>query len=83
MDYRQFWEVRDSRTGPTLLKTQLGPTCPGHGRKQRLNFFSYRVIKPWNWLPKELKMAPSIDSFKNGLDRMMKTERWKNFMQQL
>ena len=83
MDHRQFWSVRDSRTGPMLTKEQLGPTCAGQGRKQRQNFFSYRVIKPWNWLLKELKMAPSINSFKNGLDNLMKTERWKKFMQQL
>ena len=83
MDHGQFWEVRDSRTGPMLVKDQLGPTCTGQGRKQRRNFFAYRVIKPWNWLPKELKIAPSINSFKNGLDNLMKTERWKKFVQQL
>jgi hypothetical protein len=48
MDYKQFWEVRDSRNGPLLIKDQTGTMRVGHGRKQRFSFFSYRVIKPWN-----------------------------------
>ena len=83
MDYHQFWEVRDSRNGPILVKDQIGPNREGHGRKQRMSFFSYRVIKPWNWLSKEIKLSPSINAFKNGLDALMRTDRWKILMQQI
>ena len=38
------------------------------GKKQRQNFFTYRVIQRWNLLPVELKTAPSLASFKNRLD---------------
>ena len=83
LDYRQFWEVKESRNGPTLVKEQVGPNRPGGGRKQRTSFFSYRVIKPWNWLPKTLKVSQTLDSFKRGLDALMETENWNNFIQQL
>ena len=59
----QFWEVREARGGPRLVKEMAA-----NGRKQRHNFFSYRVIQKWNLLPAEIKMAPSLDSFKNRLD---------------
>ena len=58
-----FWEVRDARGGPRLVKEMAE-----NGRKQRHTFFSYRVIQKWNLLPADLKMAKSIDSFKNRLD---------------
>ena len=66
----QFWEVREARGGPRLVKEMAV-----NGRKQRHGFFSYRVIQKWNLLPGEIKMAPSLDSFKNRLDdRLMKTD---------
>ena len=58
-----FWEVRDARGGPRLVKEMAA-----NGRKQRHTFFSYRVIQKWNLLPADLKMAKSLDSFKNRLD---------------
>ena len=73
VNVNQFWEVRPSRNGPILVKEQVGPNCTGCGRKQRTSFFSYRVIKPWNWLPKELKESKSLDSFKRALDALMET----------
>ena len=33
------------------------------------NSFSIRVIKTWNNLPREVAEAPSINSFKNRLDK--------------
>ena len=66
----QFWEVREARGGPRLVKEMAV-----NGRKQRHGFFSYRVIQKWNLLPGEIKMAPSLESFKNRLDdRLMKTD---------
>ena len=60
---RMFWEVREARGGPRLVKEMAE-----NGRKQRQTFFSYRVIQKWNLLPADLKMAKSLDSFKNRLD---------------
>ena len=31
-------------------------------------FFSYRLVQKWNLLPAELKLAPTLTSFKNRLD---------------
>ena len=65
-----FWEVRDARGGPRLVKEMAA-----NGRKQRHTFFSYRVIQKWNLLPADLKMAKSLDSFKNRLDeRILKAD---------
>ena len=34
----------------------------------RKNFFSLRVIKPWNNLPDHVKSASTVNSFKNAYD---------------
>ena len=59
----EFWEVREARNGARLVKE-----LATHGKRQRKNFFSYRVIQKWNLLPVDLKTAPSLESFKNRLD---------------
>ena len=66
IDPTLFWEVREARNGPRLVKEMAV-----NGRRQRHSFFSYRVIQTWNLLPGELKTAPSLDSFKNRLDDMI------------
>lgn len=66
IDPNLFWEVRDARGGARLVKERAA-----NGRRQRQSFFSYRVIQKWNLLPAGLKMAPSLDSFKNRLDEMI------------
>ena len=63
IDPAEFWEVREARNGARLVK-ELATS----GRRQRQNFFSYRVIQKWNLLPTEVKTAPSLDAFKNRLD---------------
>ena len=37
----------------------------------RSNFFSNRVIEPWNRLPTELKESRTVKSFKGGLDTII------------
>ena len=66
IDPTEFWEVREARNGARLVKE-----LAANGRRQRQNFFSYRVIQKWNLLPSELKTAPSLDSFKNRLDEIL------------
>lgn len=63
IDPTEFREVREARNGTRLVKE-----LAKQGKKQRHNFFSYRVIQKWNLLPTEIKMAPSLASFKNRLD---------------
>jgi hypothetical protein len=36
----------------------------------RKNFFSYRVVAPWNALPEETVTAPSLNAFKARLDKL-------------
>ena len=64
-----FWEVRDARNGARLVKSRAT-----NGKRQRQNFFSYRVIQKWNLLPANVKMSPSLDSFKSRLDAMIMKE---------
>ena len=66
IDPALFWEVREARNGARLVKSRAV-----NGRRQRQNFFSYRVIQKWNLLPMDLKKAPSLDSFKGKLDAMI------------
>ena len=58
-----FWEVRDARNSARLVKV-----LATNGKKQRKNFFFYRVIQRWNLLPIKVKTAPSLDLFKSRLD---------------
>ena len=42
--------------------------CKGDTRR---NFFSYRVVAPWNNLPDLVKQANTVNQFKNRLDELM------------
>ena len=71
IDPALFWEVREARNGFRLVKE-----LAAGGKKPRQDFFSYRVIQRWNLLPVNIKMAPSLDSFKSRLDdSIMKSEQ--------
>jgi len=37
----------------------------------RKKFFTMRVVKPWNGLPREVVQAPSLETFKTRLDRAL------------
>lgn len=68
---------------PSSLLQQSGKTSTrGHSMKllkqhcrtkTRQNFFSQRVVNDWNSLTEEVVQAPSINAFKNRLDKL-----WNN-----
>ena len=67
-DYKIFFEPSDnsSTRGHSLkLKTK---SCRKDIRKK---IFSMRVITEWNLLPEIVVRAPSINCFKNRLDKLM------------
>ena len=66
IDPAEFWEVRDARNGARLIKE-----LANNGKKQRREFFSYRVTQKWNLLPTAVRMAPSLETFKNRLDEQI------------
>ena len=66
IDPGHFWEVRNARGGPRLVKAMAE-----NGRKQRQSFFSYRVIQKWNLLGGDLKTAPLLECFKSRLDERL------------
>ena len=42
-------------------------------RNRRKNFFTNRIVNTWNSLPEQIVTAPSVNSFKNRLDK-----HWRN-----
>lgn len=61
-----FWDVRQARNGSRLVKEHAT-----HGRRARHGFFSYRVVQKWNLLPVSVKEAPSLETFKKRLDKLI------------
>ena len=55
--------------------------CNAHRYQARTNLrqnsFTFRVVNAWNSLPDCVVTAPSLNSFKNRLDRAWKDHPWK------
>jgi len=61
--------TREPRGGHRrLLVREVVKNC-----NTRHNFFTNRVVNPWNSLPDEIVEAKSVNSFKNKLDKFMAT----------
>nr|VZI15064.1 unnamed protein product [Spirometra erinaceieuropaei] len=61
-DFFEFATTTNLRGHPLKLRTQQAR------RDVRKFSFSFRVVKPWNELPADVVMSPSIQSFKKNLD---------------
>ena len=72
-----FKTMADNRgTGVgTRQATGLYNVLPQKSQSQnRTNFFSLRVVAPWNALPNWVKEAPTVNTFKNRLDKFNKMQ---------
>jgi len=68
------------KDGATLFSVVPSDRTRDNGRKlkqrkfqlnTRKNFFTLRVMEPWNRLPREVVKSPSLDIFKTLLDKVM------------
>ena len=72
IDSALFWEVTEACNGARLVKSMAV-----NGRRQRKNFFSYRVIQKWNLLPVDIRKAPSLNSFETKLDTLILKDQYQ------
>ena len=47
-------------------------SVPKSRLESRKNFFSSRVVNSWNNLPKEIRISPTVESFKRSYDEFVK-----------
>jgi len=45
-------------------------------KQYKMCFFSHRVVNSWNLLPQKVVYAPSLEVFKNRLDKFMDSKSW-------
>ena len=67
IDFKKFFELADATSW--LRGHSLKLYKPKCHTTLRQNFFSIRVINEWNKLPQSVIEAPSVNAFKNRLDK--------------
>ena len=70
IDPNQFFKLCNS--GQNLHGHSMKLYKPNVRLNVRKHFFSHRIIEHWNQLPQHVVDAPSVNSFKNRLDRHWK-----------
>ena len=81
--FKILHKIYDVEITEELLQLSNNTTTRGHSLKLssqssrieiRRNSFSVRVAKPWNSLPQEVVMSPSVKAFEARLDRFWKDQ---------
>ena len=67
IDREQFFQLADSNYGLRGHSLKIRKDRPN--LNIRKHFFSQRVVNTWNKLPQHVVDAPSVNSFKNRLDK--------------
>ena len=75
IDYNRFFQLNENHTRGHALKLKE-KSCKKEIRK---NFFSSRVISPWNALSEQVVTAPYLNTFKNRLDKFIGDKQFTVF----
>ena len=66
-DYNRFFQMNENHTRGHVLKLKK----KSYKKEIHKNFFSSRVIFPWNALPEQVVTASTLNTFKNRLDKLI------------
>ena len=73
------WHIAPAINTNNRITRNSNPHCiarpPPAKCSQREQFFTYRVIAPWNSLPHEIVESTSVNQFKNRLDKHLREEK--------
>ena len=73
IQFDDFFTLANNRTrGHPMKVTKLRAM-----KLSRINSFSQRVVNDWNSLPEDVVMSPSLNTFKNRLDKHWKQLHYK------
>ena len=73
VDPKKWFTMAQERNGASSTRHTNGVLNVERGEGKgdvRRNFWSQRVVDPWNSLPDEIKKAKSLNEFKNAIDNL-------------